>query len=164
MSNALWGRPPRHVRGTYDEFDYAPRGRIGPREAGSIAANTAMVQPMIMATSYEIERFAHQAMPNLAPGVAGISSWALQTVFFMALKVLANLLRNNGTSLFRDLFAYLWWWFLSWIKAWLVSWLHSFANWILPARIDQTNPHAPQLDRRRRIAARLRAWRDRLAR
>ena len=164
VKDPLWGRPPQRVRGSYDKFDDAPRFKLGPREVGSIAENTAIAQPMIIATSYEIERFAHEAMPTLAPGMAGISSWAIQTLFFLALKIVANMLRNNGSSWIRDLGAFLWSWFWSIAKRWLASWLHGFANWILPARVDPSQPNTPQIDRRRRLAKRIRAWRDRLSR
>lgn len=163
----LWGTPPR-LKGSYEGHDYAPLGKLGPREAGSIAANTMIAQPAILAASWEIEQLAQRSMPTLTPGMAGLSSWFVQTLIFLALKVIANLLRNNGGSLFRDVAAWAFSWVMRLIKRLIAGWLHSLAEWILPSVITPDHPDAIPIDeparRRWRLAARIRKWRDQIAR
>ena len=107
----LWAEPPK-LRGAYEGCDYAAPGKIGPREAGSIFANVAMIQAITIPIAYEIEAMAAKAYPGLPFGVAGASAWFGQTVAYLVLKISAQLLRNYGASFARDFGAWVW---LRWI-------------------------------------------------
>lgn len=103
----LWGKPPR-IRGTYGQYDYAPRGGFGPREAGSVLDDAAMSAMIIAPLAFEIEQLAQKANIGTAPGLLGLGSGVLAFVLKVALKVIANYLRRNGASWLRDLGAWLW--------------------------------------------------------
>lgn len=100
--------PRQRVRGSYNAAAPAGRGHFGPREASSLAANTALQQPIAIAVAFKIEELATANTPGLPMGVAGISAWLLQTVIWILLKLIANWLRNSGGSYFRDFVAWVW--------------------------------------------------------
>lgn len=104
----VFAEPPKRIRGAYECYEYAPAGSFGPREAGSTLSAVAMLQPIMLATSYEIEALASQSGYGLPTGVAFGSSWLAQTAATVALKVIANILRNYGAGIVRDLGAWLW--------------------------------------------------------
>lgn len=103
----LWGTPPK-IRGTYGQYDYAPRGGFGPREAGSVLDDAAMSAIIIAPLAFEIEQLAQKAGVGTAPGMLGIASGVLAFITKVFLKVIANYLRRNGASWLRDLGAWLW--------------------------------------------------------
>lgn len=107
MANDLWGEPPtkRPIRGAYERHGYAPNGRIGPREAGSIFAGATQLQAVFIPASGAIEMLASSSMPQ---GSAFTIAWLTQSLGFIGLKVLANMLRCYGASLVRDFGAWLW--------------------------------------------------------
>lgn len=102
----LWGAPP--IRGSYEQYDYAPRGSFGPREAGSVLDDAAMSAIIIAPLAMEIEQLAQKADVGMAPGVLGLGSGILAFVLKVTLKIVANYLRRNGASWLRDLGAWLW--------------------------------------------------------
>lgn len=103
----LWGTPPK-IRGTYGQYDYAPRGSFGPREAGSVLDDAAMTALIIAPLAFEIEQLAQKADVGASPGLIGLGSGVLAFVMKVALKIVANYLRRNGASWLRDFGAWLW--------------------------------------------------------
>ena len=133
----LWGVPP--IRGTYQEQEYAPAGRFGPREAGSVFANVALLQPVMAVTSFEIEKLAQQAHPGIPTGFAFSSAWLSQVLVTIFLKVFANMLRNFGASFARDFGAWLW-------QRILVSTFSAVFGWMLPWNWGSRNEPQPDND------------------
>lgn len=115
MAKKLWASPPsRPIKGTYTAHGYAPYKRFGPREAGSVFEDAALSAIWIPLVAVELEMLAQRAemgsTPGLVGGLSGVGIFALR----IGLKALANYLRRNGESLFRDIGAWLWLWIESW--------------------------------------------------
>lgn len=120
MAEDLWGKPPRRqVKGCYDACDYSPGGKIGPREAGSIFANLALIQSIVIPVAWELDNLASASHPGLPRGAVGFGAWISQTLFYLLLKIVANMLRNYGASWARDLGAWIW---IHWMEPWF-NWL-----------------------------------------
>lgn len=121
----LWGKPPR--RGMYERCDYSGPGRFGPREAGSTFATSMLIQPVILSTSAVLESYATQADPSTSGVAVFTAAYFLQLATVIGFKVLANLLRNYGTSWARDFGAWLWEILAGWFrgKVWqeLTGWI-----------------------------------------
>lgn len=101
--------PKKPIAGAYERHDYAPRGKFGPREAGSTAAFATIMAGPIAFAAMRIEQHAEALgqSPEQAMGFAGgvfASSFAMAIVW----KIVASLLRNFGESMVRNIAAWVW--------------------------------------------------------
>jgi hypothetical protein len=141
-SEFRWGATPKKVKGAYHRAPFAPAGSFGPREAGSTLATAMMLQPVMLATSYTIEQYAEQANPATSGMAVFGVSYLLQLCVTLGLKIVANLLRNFGASVARDVGAWLWFHVTTAIG---VSLWDSITGW-LPGR-RRRRPINPDRDR-----------------
>lgn len=110
----LWGDPPK-IRGSYEQADYSPGRKFGPREAGSVVDDAAWTAVVIAPIALEIEMLAQKADIGVPPGVAGFASGIGAFLLRVVLKIVANYLRRNGGSLLRD--------FGAWAYIQITGWL-----------------------------------------
>lgn len=144
----LWGTPKRRrVRGSYEAADYAPRGKFGPREAGSVFENTVIVSG-VSAVAMAVDQLATSYTPGLPSGMAGVSTWLLQVVIWVACKAWASTFRSYGASLLRDLGAWIWDQLLSGFWSGLKDSLRSL--WPFGRRRRRIRPDLEQKRERRR--------------
>lgn len=146
QGRGLWGKPPRRrIRGSYEDYDYAPRGHFGPREAGSVASNTLLFSG-VTAVSYQIENLAAQYTPGLPVGMAGVGSWFAQVVIYLVLKTIVSVIRQHGHSLVRDVTAWIWSQIFAgmWagLKRHIASWI-PFGRWRRRRRRPWIDPDVP---------------------
>lgn len=100
----------RKIRGSYDALEPSPRGKFNGRDAASVGAFVATAQPVIFATSYQLEGLASSMMPGAPTSFAFgfLWAWFLQTIGAAVIKGLANLMRHYGMSIAKDILAWLW--------------------------------------------------------
>jgi len=100
----------RKVRGSYDALAPSPRWRWNGRDAASTGATVALMQPVILTTSYQLEGLAAALMPATPSSfsVGFLLAWLLQSVGVAVIKGVANLLRHYGSSIAKDALAWLW--------------------------------------------------------
>lgn len=148
---------PKHpIKGTYGEAKPSPRLRFNERDAASVAATTALTQPIIVVASaletvaFNVDGLAATATPSLTSSF--VMMWLIQTIAVALLKTIACLLRNYGTSLFRDLIAWIWRWLIPDIRQAIRNAFRSiwpFRRRSAPVRPD--NPQPPSPGRRRPV-------------
>jgi hypothetical protein len=147
----LWGEPPKRVKGAYNHAPSTGVGGFGPREAGSTLATLGMLQPVMLATSFTIEQYAEQANPaSSGLAVFGVS-YLLQLCVTLGLKIIANLLRNFGASVVRDIGAWLWYHIATAIGVSLWDWITGWRpRRRRPAGPDDRKPSPSPDDRKKR--------------
>lgn len=145
---------PQHpVKGSYDEAKPSPRLKFNERDAASVAATTALTQPIIVVASaletvaFNVDGLAATATPSFTASF--VTMWLVQTIAVALLKTIACLLRNYGTSLFRDLVAWAWRWWI--IETWNAFRGMARSLWPTRRRRPPDNPQPPSPGRRRPV-------------
>jgi hypothetical protein len=83
-------------------MSYSPLGKFNSHDAGSVVANTVIASGSFVAASEVMDAFVAHGYSQLDMD-NGIWCWLVQASFFLAIKVVAATLRNNGDSPTRRL-------------------------------------------------------------
>lgn len=160
--------PPKHpIKGTYEEAKPSPRLKFNERDAASVAATTALTQPVIVVASaiesmaINVDGMLSAATPSMTTSFA--AAWIAQTLAVAALKTVACLLRNHGTSFFRDFVAWVWRWWLIAARDAIRDSFRSLWPWGRgnPRPTPRPTPQPPSPGRRRPVRDAIRRRRER---
>lgn len=159
------------IRGGYNETDYSDFGKLNEKDGASILASMATYQPLILSVSAAIETRALQieqsgelaALPGLGFATTFLGSWLIQTLIVGVLKMIACLLRDQGSSLMRDFSVWLWRWFFATAWQLLVGSIRNLLSpgWLVAKIIRPTvptdepdEPERPIIDKLKRLRPR----------
>lgn len=100
----------------YNDKPASTTGSFNARDFASVATNTAVSSSAWAAAATVLELYATGADAVISVE-DGIKVWLVQTCFFLLIKIIASILRNEGDSKFRTIAVVVWERFLQAVRS-----------------------------------------------